>query len=154
MQLNSLFKLIFWLVFFEVVGFLLGLTTQANLYPWYENLNKSALTPPGYVFSIVWTILYGLLALITWMILNKKPPQSFTTLFIIQMLMNWLWTPLFFHFHYLTLSAVWIIVLVCINVILAIKFRTENKLIVWLLIPYILWLTLASYLNGFIAVMN
>ena len=57
-------KLILWILSFELIGFFLGLLTQANILSWYEGLNKSILTPPGWVFSIVWPLLYVCLAIL------------------------------------------------------------------------------------------
>lgn len=156
MRLNNTIKLVFLIVLFESIGFYLGLLTQANIYPWYQSLQKSSLTPPGFVFSIVWSSLYALLAVIAWMLLNhnKHDSRKITILFAIQMLMNWAWTPLFFEYHWLTLSAVWLIGLTALNLILIIVTRTSNKTIAWLLSPYLLWLMFASYLNVVIACMN
>ncbi len=64
MNKTSGIKLIVWILFFEMIGFFLGLLTQANIYSWYEGLHKSILTPPGWVFSVVWLILYALLAIV------------------------------------------------------------------------------------------
>ncbi len=156
MRLNKLMNLIFWLVLFESIGFLIGLLTQANIYPWYEDLIKSSLTPPGFIFPVVWTLLYALLAIIAWMLSshNKTSSPKFTMLFALQMLMNWVWTPLFFGLHWLVLSALWLVSLTCLNVVLIIKAKKTDKTIAWLLIPYLLWLLFASYLNIFIALMN
>lgn len=156
MRLNKRMNLIFWLVFFESIGFLLGLLTQANIYTWYNHLNKSSLTPPGFVFSIVWTLLYALLAIIAWILSshNKTSSKKITQLFTLQMLMNWIWTPLFFGLHWLILSALWLVSLTFLNVVLIIKTKKTDKKIAWLLIPYLLWLLFASYLNLVIAFMN
>lgn len=90
MRHNKLMNLIFWLVLFESIGFLLGLLTQANIYSWYEHLNKSSLTPSGFIFSVVWTLLYALLAVIAWILSghNKISSKKVTMLFALQMLMN------------------------------------------------------------------
>jgi tryptophan-rich sensory protein len=156
LRLNNLMKLIFWIVLLESIGFLLGLLTQANIYPWYENLNKSSLTPPGFVFSIVWTFLYALLAVIAWILFShdKESSKKITTLFVLQILMNWAWTTLFFEFHWLRLSAIWLISLTCLNFILIIEAKKTHQTIAWLLTPYLLWLLFASYLNVVIALMN
>lgn len=72
--------------------------TQANIPSWYEGLNKSGLTPPGPVFSIVWSILYALLAIVGWVLWcsrNESEMRSVFYLYSVQMLMNWAWTPLF-----------------------------------------------------------
>ncbi len=149
-------KFIFWIILLESMGFLLGSLTQANISPWYENLHKSSLTPPGYVFSIVWPLLYALLAGVAWILSrpDKIHSKLITTLFILQLLMNWAWTPLFFQLHWFRVSAIWLISLTCINVILVIKTKTTHKTIAWLLTPYTLWLMFASYLNGVIALIN
>lgn len=156
MRLNKLMNLIFWLVLFESIGFLLGLLTQANIYPWYQHLNQSSLTPPGYIFSIVWTLLYALLAIIAWILSghNKRSSKTVTLLFALQMLMNWAWTPLFFGLHWLIFSAFWLVSLTGLNVILIIKAKQTDKTIAWLLSPYLLWLLFASYLNIVIAFTN
>lgn len=156
LRLNKLSKLIFLIVLFESIGFSLGLLTNANIYPWYEHLHKSSLTPPGFVFSIVWSLLYGLLAVIAWMLSNdnKEFLKKITELFTLQMLMNWAWTPLFFGLHWLTLSAIWLVGLTCLNFILIIEAKKNHKTIAFLLIPYLLWLVFAAYLNGVIALMN
>lgn len=149
-------KLIFWIVLFESIGFLLGLVTQANIYPWYAHLNKSSLTLPGFIFSVVWTLLYGLLAVIAWMLsnLNNKTSKKITVLFAVQMFMNWAWTPLFFGLHWLMPSAIWLISLTCLNLFLIIEAKKTHNTIAWLLMPYLLWLVFASYLNVVIALTN
>lgn len=156
MRPNNLIKLVLWIVFFEVIGFLLGSLTQANIHPWYESLHKSSLTPPGFVFSIVWTILYALLATIAFLLSrkNKKLSKLMIKLYALQTLMNWAWTPLFFSFHWLTFSAIWLLGLTFLNCILMIKASREDKKIAGLLSPYLLWLGFACYLNVIVALQN
>lgn len=149
-------KLVFWIIFFEGIGFLLGLLTQANMDPWYTHLHKSSLTPPGFVFSVVWTVLYALLAFIAWILSNphKASSKQVTLLFALQMLMNWAWTPLFFGLHWPILSALWLISLTGLNIILIFEAKKTYPTIAWLLVPYFLWLLFATYLNVIIAIMN
>lgn len=156
MRLNKLIKLFFWIVFFETIAFLLGLLTQANIEPWYNHLAKSSLTPPGAVFSVVWSILYALLAYIAWFLASHKDEanKAFSRLYCLQILMNWAWTPLFFQLHWIKLSAVWLIILTCLNLVLVIQAKAKQRNIALLLLPYVFWLMFASYLNAFIAVMN
>jgi tryptophan-rich sensory protein len=156
MRLNKTIKLIFWIAIFEMIGFLLGLLTQANIPSWYNSLNKSSFTPPGVVFSIVWTILYALLAFIAWMLSSQKQ-RTFSLsqyLFALQMLMNWSWTVLFFYLHWLTFSAIWLIILTCLNLFLIIHLKKTEKVLAFLLSPYYFWLIFASYLNVVIALIN
>ncbi|KTD35443.1 tryptophan-rich sensory protein [Legionella moravica] len=157
MRLNQLLKLMFWFLLFESIGFLLGMLTQANIYPWYESLNKSSLTPPGFVFSVVWSLLYALLALVAVMLFHRDKESSnnkLMMLFVLQMLMNWAWTPLFFGLHWIMLSAIWLVGLTALNGILIIQARNEAPMVAWLLIPYLIWLMFACYLNGVIAWFN
>lgn len=156
MRFNSQIKLLFWIILFESIGFFLGQLTQANLEPWYNSLNKSSLTPPGLVFSIVWSLLYGLLAVIAWILsnLNKSIDKKMSSLFSLQMLMNWSWTILFFERHWITFSAIWLVFLTGLNILLFIIALKKHKKIAWLLIPYLLWLAYATYLNGIIAFIN
>lgn len=150
-------KLFIWIVVFEAIGFLWGMLTQANIHSWYEGLNKSALTPPGFVFSIVWTILYALIAIVAWALWQKRDnikSKRLIYLYFIQLLMNWAWTPLFFHLHWLGFSFLWIIVMVFINGMIIINLKNEKKEIALALIPYFLWLIFAAYLNGVIWAIN
>lgn len=157
MRPKKIAKLIAWIASFEIIGFLLGLLTQANLYPWYDSLNKSYLTPPGIIFSIVWSFLYLLLAVIGWALSkdhNELRGRGAYSLYKIQMLMNWAWTPLFFGLHWIKFSALWLVTLTTLNLILFIKIKDHQKIIASLLLIYIGWLIFASYLNGVIAFSN
>lgn len=150
-------KLIIWIVTFEAIGFLLGMLTQANLYSWYEELNKSAFTPPRPVFSIVWFILYALIAIVGWALWQNRDSiksKRIIYLYFIQLLMNWTWTPFFFYLHWLGFSFLWIIVMVCINAVIIINIKNEKKEIALALVPYFLWLIFAAYLNGVIWALN
>lgn len=153
---NKLTKLIFWIVLFQLIGFLLGLLTQSNIHPWYTALHKSMLTPPGFVFSIVWTLLYAVLAVIAWLLSEDKQHTSTTVVFLfgLQMFMNWAWTLLFFKLHWLTLSMIWLITLSGLNLVLILKTRKTHQVIAWLLTPYLVWLIFASYLNVLITINN
>lgn len=156
MRLTHWIKLICWIIVFESIAFLLGLLTQTNIDPWYNNLHKSSLTPPGVVFSIVWPILYALLAYIAWFLSSHKKESVKLPIYLygLQIIMNWAWTPLFFEFHWVKLSAIWIVTLTGLNWVLIVQLKTKQKAIALLLLPYVFWLMFASYLNLFISVMN
>lgn len=145
------------IVAFELIGYLFGLLTQANIEPWYLGLEKSRLTPPGIVFSIVWSILYAILAIIGWSLFNRRHEIKFKQiyhLYVLQIIMNWAWTPLFFQFHWIGFSFIWLVVLACINGIILIKLRNQMRWIAILQFPYFLWLIFATYLNGMIWILN
>lgn len=146
--------LVFCVLILEAIGSVMGILTQNNM-GWYAGLSKSTLTPPGYVFSITWSILYALLAFIGWALWQHPSKNKVTIqLYLAQLIMNWAWTPLFFQLHMIGFSFIWIGIMVCINVVLFIKVKDENKTIAWALIPYLLWLVFATYLNGVIWLKN
>ncbi|PWY54337.1 tryptophan-rich sensory protein [Legionella qingyii] len=151
-------QLVIWILFFELVGFFLGLLTQANIYSWYEELHKSILTPPGWVFSVVWSILYAFLAIAgftLWKNRNNPETKTILSLYLVQLMMNWIWTPLFFQLHWLGFSFLWIVIMVGLNAaIILITIKSKEKGILLLIIPYSLWLIFASYLNGIIWTLN
>lgn len=135
----------------------LGMLTQANIPSWYEELNKSGLTPPGPVFSIVWSILYALLAIVGWVLWcsrNESEMRSVFYLYSVQMLMNWAWTPLFFVLHWTGLGFLWILVMAGLTGLLILSLKNKKESIAILLLPYLVWLLFAAYLNGMIWLLN
>lgn len=124
---------------------------------WYENLNKSVLTPPNYVFSIIWPFLYTLLAIsFIFIYTNKKckgicRPLKF---FIIQMILNLSWTTIFFKFKYTQLSFILILTILYITYFTYKLMKRMSKYAAYLLIPYMVWLIFAAYLNLIIILFN
>jgi tryptophan-rich sensory protein len=122
---------------------------------WYLNLNKSSLTPPGYIFSIVWITLYILISISVWIVWKKEKKISLPIiLYIIQLILNFAWSPLFFKYHLineslLLLLLIWILVFIIIDL-----FYSINKIAGLLLIPYLIWLSFAFYLNYYIVENN
>lgn len=150
-------KLVVWIVTFEAIGLFLGMVTQANIPYWYEGLNKSSLTPPGSVFSFVWAILYAILAITGWVLWccrNEPEMRSVFYLYSLQMLMNWAWTPLFFVLHWTGLGLLWILVMAGITGFLILRLKNKKESIAILLLPYLIWLLFAAYLNGVIWILN
>ena len=124
---------------------------------WYDNLNKSSLTPPNYVFSIVWPLLYTLLAIsFIFTYTSKKckgicKPLKF---FILQLILNLMWTTIFFKFKYIVTAFLIILVIIVITYYTFILMIPVSKIAAYLLIPYLLWLCFASYLNFYIIFNN
>ena len=102
MQNKTHFSLIIWIAALIAIGGVIGYLTKPEINSWYSTLNRSTLTPPNYVFPVAWTILYGIIGACGWLIWR---PQAFTklsvikTLYVTQLILNWSWTPLFFHYH-------------------------------------------------------
>jgi tryptophan-rich sensory protein len=154
---NSWVKLTIWIVAFELIGFSLGLMTEANIHSWYEGLNKSILTPPGFVFSIAWSILYVLIAIAGWMLWQKRENIEMRPalyLYISQLLMNWSWTPLFFQLHLIGFSLIWLVILTFLTFLTIYSIKDKKRLVSYLLLPYFIWLLFATYLNYAIWLLN
>ena len=124
-------------------------STQASSDIWYLSLNKSELNPPSYVFGIVWPILYVLM-----MISAYLAHKRIYEIFIIQLVFNAAWSWLFFKFQMPLISLIDIYLLIVLNLYITILMYRENKLTFILFIPYVLWISFASYLNLFIVINN
>ena len=124
-------------------------STQASSDVWYLSLNKSELNPPSYVFGIVWPILYVLMMISAYLAYKKV-----YGIFIIQLVFNAVWSWLFFRFQMPLISLIDIYLLIALNSYITTLMYKENKLAFILFIPYVLWISFASYLNLFIVINN
>ena len=155
--IQSYIFLFLWIMFLVGIGSLCGLLTKDQMFSWYLNLNRSPLTPPSYVFGIVWTILYVLIASAGWMIWNADNVNGLLTIkiaYIVQLLLNWSWTPLFFTFHFIGGAFIVLISLVSVVGFLIVKTYTQLPFVSVLLIPYAAWLVCATYLQFYIWLYN
>ena len=124
-------------------------STSASTDSWYLLLNKSKLNPPGYVFGIVWPILY-ILMMVSAFLAHKK----IFSIFIIQLFFNAAWSWLFFRFQMPLEALLDIYLLIALNIYILILMYKENKIAFFLYIPYVVWISFASYLNLFIVINN
>lgn len=130
-----------------VIGGLASSNTADDI--WYQNLNKSPLNPPGFVFGIVWPFLYLLMSISAYRTFDQTK-----NLFFIQLFFNALWSWLFFAFQLPMIALLNIWLLIYLNIKVNIRMFIEDKLSSFLYIPYVLWLLFASYLNLFIVINN
>ncbi len=124
---------------------------------WYNNLKKSKLTPPNWVFGKVWPILYITLAISFFLIKKDKKCSEWCkplNFFLIQMFFNLIWTSLFFNMKQIKLALLDLIIVIIFTLITMKEFYEINKYATFILIPYILWLSLAFYLNFYIVLNN
>jgi|TARA_B100001939_G_scaffold43796_1_gene33853 benzodiazapine receptor len=144
---SSKFSVFIYVILALIIGGLASSNTADDV--WYQALNKSPLNPPGYVFGIVWPILYLLMSISAFRTFNETK-----NLFLIQLLFNALWSWLFFAFQmpFVALLNIWL--LIYLNIKINLKMFYQDKLSGLLFIPYILWLFFASYLNLFIVLNN
>lgn len=140
-----------------LVGGIAGFISQDGMST-FQHLTKPPLSPPGWLFPVVWTILYLLMGIASYLILTSQAPQKSIVnalkLYGIQLFFNFFWTFWFFNlglyfFAFIWLIALWIFILATIFL-----FSKISKTAAYLMIPYLLWVTFAGYLNISIAVLN
>lgn len=121
---------------------------------WYESLNQAPWTPPNLVFPIVWTVLYVFIAIAGWQI-AKTGNQTLLVLWYAQLILNALWSWIFFGQYWVTLALVDIVAISGLVLMLIIK-SAQSKLtsVVFLLIPYLVWLCIATSLNAYVLLNN
>ena len=141
------FTLIVAVIFAAAIGSIAS--TSAGTDSWYLLLDKSELNPPSYVFGIVWPILY-ILMMVSAFLAHKK----IFSIFIIQLFFNASWSWLFFRFQMPLIALLDIYLLIAINIYILNLMYKESKLAFFLFIPYVAWISFASYLNLFIVINN
>ncbi len=140
-----------------ILPFLVILTSVigslANIYissdTWYEELIKSPLNPPSYVFGIVWPTLYAIMAFVSF-----KMAEKISTLFILQLLANAAWSWIFFYFHAPLIALVDISVLIYLNLKIISVIKVESSILFYIYLPYLIWLSFAAFLNASIVLLN
>ena len=120
---------------------------------WYEHLEKPFWTPPNWVFPMVWSILYLMIAIAGWLIFSTTN-STLKILWGAQLALNGLWSWLFFGMHQVGLGLIDIMAMLACITMLAILSRQTQKSIYWLMVPYMLWVTYAATLNAAIFLLN
>jgi len=143
-----------WILIYLGVASVIGNVTREQIPDWYALLRKPPLNPPDFVFPIVWTILYVMIAIAGWRLCRASSDKKIIILFAVQTLMNWAWSFFFFKYHLLGFSFAWILALIGIVCWLIVSIRKSDRVSALLLIPYLLWISFAAYLNGMIWHLN
>lgn len=124
----------------------------------FELLYKPTVSPPGYVFPVVWTILYVLMGIASYLVLTSKAKQgdidNALMVYGFQLAANFLWPIFFFSFGWYLFSFFWLILLWVLILATTIMFSRISKPAAYLMIPYLLWVAFAGYLNLAIYLMN
>ena len=142
----------------ELAGVIGSVFTTPSIPGWYEGLAKPAFNPPGWVFAPVWTILYAMMGLSAYLVYEKGPRRNEVrkalAVFAGQLLLNTLWSIVFFEAH-MILGAVVVIVLLWVMILASIwLFSRISKAAAYLLVPYILWVSFATVLNSSLYILN
>lgn len=149
--------LIAFLVFFQIMGGLMGWLTSKDVDGWYKTLERSPLNPPEATFGIVWTALYLLLAFSAWKIWSMPESRQrsiILTLFGFHMLLNWAWTPVFFTLHAVLPALIVIAVMIVTAAMLGLMIRPLSRAAALVFVPYTAWLCFAAHLTHYILVHN
>ncbi len=148
-------KLIIFILIPLAIGLVSGILTR-NSMSMYNTLNQPALSPPGWVFPVVWTILYILMGVSSYLIATSpsQKKQEALLLYAIQLFLNFIWSPIFFglgnyFLAFLVLLLLWYVIVKMIRAF----FRIDPTAAL-LQIPYLLWITFAGYLNLGIIFLN
>ena len=117
---------------------------------WYASLTKPSWNPPGWIFGPVWTALYAMMAVAAWLVWQQggwRKNRNALLLFLVQLALNALWTPLFFGLRRPGLAFAEIVLLWLAIIATLAAFRPIRRVAAWLLVPYLGWVTFAAALN-------
>ena len=126
----------------------------------FKELNQPFLSPPTWLFPIVWTILYIMMGIASYLIYKNKnvffyeEREKALLLYVAQLILNFFWSIIFFNMQQFVFAFFWLLLLWVFVLLLIINSKKVNKTACYLLIPYILWLTFAGYLNIMVAILN
>ena len=136
------------------VGGISALLTR-NSMETFSLLNKPPLSPPGWLFPVVWTVLYILMGVASYLVLTSdKPNSTALKVYGVQLVFNFLWSIFFFGMGLYFFSFIWLIALWLLILLTIVLFYIISKPAAYLLIPYLLWVTFAGYLNFAIYLLN
>lgn len=141
---------LFWILFTEAVGGLSGWLTMEGNERFQETAQQPPLSPPGWVFGLVWGILFALMGFSAARIWRSAPSpeqKKSINLFLIQLTVNFFWSLLFFNAGAYGFAFFWLLLLWALVLAMILQFRRVDPLAAKLQIPYLLWITFAAYLN-------
>ena len=146
-----------WILLTEAVGGLSGWITRDGTKLYSQSILQPPLSPPGWVFPMVWTILFALMGIGAARIYRTPPSKARSlglNLFIAQLAVNFFWSPIFFNRQAFGFAFFWLLLLLALVLAMTAAFRKTDPLAAKLQIPYLLWLTFAAYLNIGIWLLN
>lgn len=150
-------ELLIFIIGTELAGTLSALLSGSFL-PFYLKLNKPALSPPGWVFPVVWTLLYALMGISAYLIKSSDSERTIIknalSIYIIQLSLNFMWSIIFFRFRSIGAAAAVIVLLLVAAVYMTVRFYRIRPFAAYLNLPYIAWIAFAVYLNFGILFLN
>ena len=125
--------------------------------PWFDALTKPDFMPPGWVFGLVWTLLYVALGLAVAMILHARGARGrglAISLFVAQLVLNLAWSPVFFAMHQVGMALILILAMLLLSVAATLLFARIRTAAAWLMVPYVAWLVFAALLTWQVGQLN
>jgi tryptophan-rich sensory protein len=149
--MKKVLGILVFIVICELAGVVGSIFTTPSIPGWYAGLTKPTFNPPGWVFAPVWTILYAMMGLAAYLVYEKGPGRpevrKALAVFAVQLVINTLWSIVFFGAHQI-LGAVVVIILLWVMILVTIRlFSKISGTAAYLLVPYILWVSFASVLT-------
>lgn len=157
--MSKYLRIIYCVAICLVVGYLSSITTQSSINTWYPTLIKPSFNPPNWLFAPVWTLLFIMMGIAAGMIWNQLENQrelvkKALLFFTVQLLLNALWSYLFFGLNNVLLALIEVILLWLVIYETFHIFRKIDKKAAYLFIPYLIWVAFAAVLNGSIYYLN
>ena len=146
-----------WVALTESVGLLAGILSREGTMLYQQYAIKPPLTPPGWVFGVVWTILYALMGLSMSRVIGtgeQKQGNRCLNLFIVQLIVNFFWPLLFFNAQAFGIALIWLVLLWVLVLAMTLCFYRIDRRAALMQLPYLLWLTFAAYLNAGVWLLN
>ncbi len=140
------------------IGGLSAFLTRGNMNI-YEDINTPPLSPPSFLFPVVWTVLYILMGVSSGIVLlkrdeHKAKADTALLLYASSLVMNFIWSLIFFNFRAYLFSFIWLIAMFITIILTYLGYKRLSSLAAYLQIPYILWVSFAGYLNFGIWLLN
>ena len=148
---------VFWIGLSLATGLLSGLLSRPGMEGFQETVRQPPLSPPAFLFPVVWTVLYilmGVGASRVWLTEPSAYRNKGINLFVAQLVINFFWSLIFFDARVFSLAFMWLLLLWGLVLWMIITFRKVDRLAANLQLPYLLWLTFAAYLSAGVWVLN
>lgn len=136
------------------VGVLSALLTRNGMQT-FDLLNKPKLAPPGWLFPVVWTILYILMGIASYLVITSRKPNGAALItYGLQLIFNFFWSIIFFNLNLYLFAFIWLVIMWLLIVKTTVLFYQITEPAGYLMIPYIVWVAFAGYLNLSIYLLN
>jgi translocator protein len=156
--MKKFFQVIISILLCQTAGIIGSAFTLSSIPNWYAHLNKASYNPPNWIFGPAWLVLYTLMGIAVFLVWEKRKTNKKALLalqiFILQLVINSLWSIVFFGAHQVFMGLVIILVMWLLILLTIIKFLPISKAAGLLLVPYLLWVSIATSLNYFVFILN